>query len=109
MNAMARVCMAGLLLTGPLALAADPAAGKARAAQCAACHGADGMAVTPDAPHLAGQNEAYLVKALRDYRSGARRHEQMTLLARPLTDTEISNLAAFYSRLAPGRVRMAPD
>ncbi len=109
MNAAAAALVAGMLLTGSLALAADPTAGKLRAAQCAACHGADGMAVMPDAPHLAGQNEVYLVKALRDYRSGARRHEQMTLMARSLTDVDIANLATYYSRLATCRAHPAPD
>ena len=93
---------AGLLLAGPAALAADPAAGKAKAAQCAACHGANGMAVMPDAPHLAGQNEMYLVKALKDYRSGARKHEQMTVMAKGLSDKDIDNLAAYYSNLPAG-------
>lgn len=102
MMGLAGPLAAALLLCSAAAQAADPAAGKARAAQCAACHGANGIAVTPDAPHLAGQNEAYLVQALRDYRSGARRHEQMTLMARSLSDAEIANLAAHYSRLPAG-------
>ncbi|MCM0044347.1 MAG: cytochrome c [Burkholderiaceae bacterium] len=90
-----------LLLVGS-ALAADPAAGKAKAAQCAACHGANGIAVLPDAPHLAGQNEIYLVKALKDYRSGARKHEQMSVMAKGLSDKDIDNLAAWYNRMPPG-------
>ncbi len=105
MRTAAATLAIALLLAGPAALAADPAAGKARATQCAACHGADGRAVLPDAPHLAGQSDLYLAKALRDYRSGARRHEQMTLMARSLTDADIANLAAHYSRLAPDCAR----
>ncbi len=92
---------AWLLLAGS-ALAADPAAGKAKAAQCAACHGANGIAVLPDAPHLAGQNEIYLVKALKDYRSGARKHEQMSVMAKGLSDKDIDNLAAWYNRMPAG-------
>lgn len=93
---------AWLLLSGPAALAADPAAGKAKAAQCAACHGANGIAVLPDAPNLAGQNEIYLVKALKDYRSGARKHEQMSVMAKGLSDKDIDNLAAYYNRMPHG-------
>lgn len=93
---------ASLLLAGPAALAADPAAGKAKAAQCAACHGANGIAVMPDAPNLAGQNEMYLAKALRDYRSGARKHEQMAVMAKGLSDKDIENLAAYYNRMPAG-------
>lgn len=91
-----------LLLSGPAALAADPAAGKAKAAQCAACHGANGIAVLPDAPNLAGQNEIYLVKSLKDYRSGARKHEQMSVMAKGLSDRDIENLAAHYNRMPAG-------
>lgn len=91
-----------LLLSGHAALAADPAAGKAKAAQCAACHGANGIAVLPDAPNLAGQNEIYLVKSLKDYRSGARKHEQMSVMAKGLSDRDIENLAAHYNRMPAG-------
>ncbi len=66
------------------AFGADAAAGKSKAAQCAACHGANGIAVMPETPNLAGQVEDYLVKALKDYRSGARKHDQMSLMAKPL-------------------------
>ena len=93
---------AALLLVATSAFSADVAAGKARAAQCAACHGANGIAVQPETPNLAGQVEAYLAKALKDYRSGARKHEQMTLMAKPLSDKEIANLAAYFSSLPAG-------
>ncbi len=56
----------------------------------------------PDAPNLAGQNERYLVQALKDYRGGQRKHESMSLLAKTLSDKEIADLAAFYSRLPAG-------
>jgi cytochrome c553 len=90
---------AGLLslLMAVQAWAADAATGNTKAAQCFACHGADGMAKTPDAPNLAGQNESYLAKALNDYKSGARRHEVMSLMARNLTESDIAQLAAYYS------------
>ncbi len=91
-----------LLLWGMPALAADPAAARSKAAQCAACHGADGIAVLPDAPNLAGQSEIYLVKSLKDYRSGARKHEQMTVMAKGLSDKDIENLAAYYNQMPLG-------
>jgi cytochrome c553 len=83
------------------ASAADAQAGKAKAMQCQACHGLDGKSKLPEAPHLAGQNETYLVKALKDYKTGARKDEMMNLMAKPLTDKDIANLAAFYSGLKP--------
>jgi len=78
------------------AYGADISAGKALAARCAVCHGADGIATAPDAPNLAGQNDLYLAKALRDFRSGARENEMMTLMAKGLSDADIENLAAYY-------------
>ncbi|HWT35436.1 MAG TPA: cytochrome c [Paraburkholderia sp.] len=79
--------------------AADAAKGRAKAVQCQACHGMDGIAKVPEAPNLAGQNEDYLVKALKDFKSGARQNDMMLLVAKPLSDDDIANLAAFYHGL----------
>jgi cytochrome c553 len=81
------------------ATAADIASGKAKAVQCATCHGADGMATLPDAPNLAGQSEIYLLKALHDYKSGARKNEMMKLMVAPLSDTDLEDLAAYYQSI----------
>ena len=79
--------------------AADIAKGRAKAVQCQACHGMDGIAKIPEAPNLAGQNEDYLIKALKDFKSGARQNEMMSLVAKPLSDGDIADLAAFYHSL----------
>lgn len=97
-----RIRAAALLLSAATAAtaAADPAAGRAKAqAACAVCHGPNGLALQPNVPHLAGQPEFYLAEQLRHYRSGRRRHEVMSVVAKPLTDAEIENLAAWYSSL----------
>ncbi|MGS0740415.1 c-type cytochrome [Glaciimonas sp. GG7] len=82
------------VVAGPV-LAANNA--PAKAGQCFACHGSDGLSKMLDAPNLAGQNEMYLVKALNDYRSGARQHEVMTIMAKNLSDADIGALAAYFS------------
>lgn len=79
------------------ALAADTTAGKAKASQCFVCHGTDGLAKLPDAPNLAGQNEIYLIKALKDYRSGKREHEVMSIMAKNLSDDDIVSVAGYFS------------
>ncbi|WP_244817997.1 cytochrome c [Caballeronia sp. Lep1P3] len=79
--------------------AGDIKAGRAKAAQCSACHGLDGMSKLPEAPNLAGQTEEYLVKALGDFRSGARQNEMMSVVAKGLSDTDVGNLAAYYHSL----------
>jgi len=81
-------------------MAADPAAGKTMAAtQCQTCHGLDGIAQIPIAPHLAGESRIYLETQLKAFRSGKRQHEIMSLIAKNLTDEEISNLAAWYESI----------
>ena len=84
-----------LIATSP-ATAGDVVAGRQKAIQCQACHGMDGLSKLPSIPHLAGQHETYLIKALQDYRSGARKNEMMSIAASSLTDTDISDLAAYY-------------
>ena len=81
-------------------VAADIAAGKAKASvTCAMCHGPLGQSMQPNVPNLSGQPEIYTVEQLRHYRSGKRSHEVMSLMAKPLTDSEIDNLAAWYASL----------
>ncbi|KDR38410.1 cytochrome C554 [Caballeronia glathei] len=80
-------------------MAADIVAGKSRAGQCAACHGPDGHAVIPQTPNLAGQDEDYLAEQLKAFRSGERQNETMSVIAKPLNDTEIANLAAYFHSL----------
>jgi cytochrome c553 len=79
---------------------ADQAAGKKLAQQrCAVCHGIDGIAKMPVAPHLAGENEIYLQTQLKAFRSGKRENEMMSVIAKKLTDEEIVNLAAWYASI----------
>ncbi len=91
---------AAMLLVGAAGLAqADVAAGKTKARACAVCHGVQGLAVAPDTPHLAGQPERYLSEQLKAYRSGKRSHEVMSVMAKPLTDDDISDLSAWFASL----------
>jgi cytochrome c553 len=80
--------------------AADVAAGKAKASMaCAMCHGPLGQSMQPNVPSLSGQPEVYVVEQLRNYRSGKRMHEVMSLMAKPLTDVDIDNVSAWYGSL----------
>jgi cytochrome c553 len=86
-------------IAGPCAYANDAAAGRQKAQACAVCHGQLGLSVTPDAPNLAGQPALYVATQLRAYRSGSRKHEVMVFMAKPLSDDDISNLAAWFSSI----------
>ena len=75
----------------------DAAAGQAKSALCATCHGADGNSQLSINPKLAGQNASYLVKQLKDYKSGARVNPTMTAMVAALTDQDVRDIAAWYS------------
>jgi cytochrome c553 len=95
---------AGIMLAGA-ALAADPdvAAGRAKFVLCASCHGGDGRSgLLPEYPKIAGQNQKYLVNALKAYKSGLRVGTYAALMAETannLSDADIGNLAAYVASL----------
>jgi cytochrome c553 len=94
-----------LVLASPLAFAATPAASApakpAKLGLCAACHGEDGHARAAGTPHLAGQDEAYLRKALTDFRTGARTASPMNAIAGTLQAKDIQALARWYATRKP--------
>lgn len=79
--------------------AADAAAGKAKAAVCAACHGMAGISANPLWPNLAGQKDQYMVKQLKAFKDGTRKDPLMTAQAVALSDADMENLAAHFSGL----------
>jgi cytochrome c553 len=80
------------------AVAADLEAAKKKVTEvCQACHGMDGNSAIPDNPKLAGQNADYLAKALRDYKSGARKNPIMAGFAGALSPQDIDDLAAYFA------------
>lgn len=95
---------------GPVTPVADDIATGAQlaATHCAACHGANGQGVTPDFPSLAGQNERYLAKQLRDFASGVRDSTVMDSKAAVLSECSIRALAKFYQSQQP-RATSASD
>jgi cytochrome c553 len=101
---MKQLVLAAVLMGGTsLSFAADIEAGKKKAAEvCAACHGPDGNSKAPDFPRIGGQHADYLAKALRDYRSGARKDAIMAGFSKALTDQDIANLAAYFSLQSSG-------
>ena len=78
-------------------ISGDAAAGAARAATCAACHGMDGNSINPQWPSIAGQHESYLRGTLNDFKSGARKDVLMGSQALALSDQDIADLAAHFA------------
>lgn len=90
----------GFALVGQTpAQAQDRAAGRTKAMACQVCHGMDGLSRQPDAPNIAGQNDFYLREQLIKYRSGARAHPVMNVIAGNLSDTDIADLVAYYASI----------
>nr|WP_297799674.1 c-type cytochrome [Arenimonas sp. GDDSR-1] len=91
-------CLAGQ--TAAMGVKGDAAAGKQKAAACAACHGADGNKTLDNTyPKLAGQYPDYLLKALKDYKSGKRVNAVMAGQVQALTDADMANLAVYFGSL----------
>jgi cytochrome c553 len=91
------VCL--LVASGSLCSAGDVKAGRTKALMCQACHGLDGLSKVPDAPNIAAQTEPYMITQLQAYKSGARKNDAMSLIAPALSDTDIEDLAAYFSAI----------
>ncbi len=91
---------AGLFLTGVAtsAQSADLTAGAKTAQSCMLCPGDNGLSSMPGTPSLAGQPESYLASQLRQFRDGKRHNEVMGVIAKPLSDADIDNVAAYFSQ-----------
>jgi cytochrome c553 len=99
------VLMAGFVCFASSAFAkGDPAKGKIEVYTCHGCHGITGyQSMNPEyhVPRIAGQNEQYIIDALNEYKSGARKFPTMNAQANSLTDQQIEDIAAYLSSLAP--------
>lgn len=93
---LSSVSFALLLIAGPITHAND---GETLAQTCVACHGTNGVAISPIWPNLAGQKQAYLVKEITAFRDGIRKEPTMQVFVKNLSDEQIAALASYYSNL----------
>jgi len=94
------LALALLAIALPVAAASGEAeVGKKKSTACAACHGANGVSVSPDFPNLAGQYEDYLETALRHYKNGKRKNAIMQGQVATLSQKDMMDLAAYYAGL----------
>lgn len=80
-------------------LGGDPQKGELKSVTCKACHGQEGISPNPLWPNLKGQQFDYLVKQLRDYKSGLRKDPLMGPQALTLSDEDILNLSAYFNQM----------
>lgn len=78
-------------------ISGNPAAGRSKSSACASCHAEDGNSENPMFPRLAGQYESYLIRALSEYKSGARANPMMMGFASMLSEEDIKDVAAYYA------------
>jgi cytochrome c553 len=101
MLALAMGFAGAAVASGPLV--GDLAAGKDKNSMCIGCHGIPGYKASfPEVyavPMIAGQNEQYLVVALRAYATGERTHPTMTAISSTLSEQDMADLAAYYANL----------
>ena len=81
------------------AASGDAEAGQKKSTPCQACHGPQGISVSPEFPNLAGQQVDYLAAVLKHYKNGKRKNPIMKAQAASLSDKDILDLAAFFSSL----------
>jgi cytochrome c553 len=53
----------------------------------------------PGGPNLAGQIEGYMVKVLKEYRSGERKNESMNIVAKDLSNEDMADVSAYYAAI----------
>lgn len=92
------LALAILALALPAAAASgDAEVGKKKSAQCAVCHGANGVSPSPAFPNLAGQYPDYIETALKHYKNGRRKNPIMQAQVANLTPKDMMDLAAYFS------------
>jgi len=86
-----------ILMSSTAIAEGNPVAGKSKSLLCSGCHHRDGNSKNPNYPILAGQGQDYLIKQLLDYKSGARKEEQMTPMVEAVSAEDIKDIAAYFS------------
>ena len=90
----------------PAAPAGNAALGAKKVFQCQGCHGIAGWKTAfPEVyqvPKLGGQKAAYIVSALKAYKSGERDFPTMRAMVDPLSDADIADIAAYYAQGGEG-------
>ena len=103
------IALAAAIAFGPIARAADIAAGKAKAELCVACHGENGIAQMENMPSLAAQPDLFIQWQLVFFRAGTRKNEQMQPIVEQLNNEDIRNLGAYFASLEPPKAAKPDD
>ncbi len=107
----AAIIAIGVLITlvAPARATGDAAAGQAKAAVCAACHGTDGNSLSPEFPKIAGQVPGYVAAQLEAYKSGARQNAVMAGMVAALSEQDMLDLDAYYVQFETAKASISED
>ena len=97
MRSLIALALGGVCLAGSVWAEGDPEAGRKIAGMCRTCHGLDGFAKIPVAPHIGGEPAEYLAAQLTAFREGTREQEMMSVVSRSLSDQQIADVSAWYA------------
>lgn len=103
------IALAAANAFGPIAHAADIAAGKAKAELCIGCHGENGISRMENMPSLAAQPDLFIQWQLVFFRAGTRKNEQMQPIVEQLNNEDIRNLGAYFASLEPPKAAKPDD
>lgn len=98
MKRLVLILLVQLLVATSAFAGGNAAAGKEKSQVCVACHSETGMSATPTFPNIAGQYEDYLYMTLKTYKSGSRNNAIMSGIVAALSDQDMKDLAAYFSR-----------
>ncbi|NKB76911.1 MAG: c-type cytochrome [Gammaproteobacteria bacterium] len=107
--AMVVVAISGLTSQAVPAQDGDVEAGKQKSATCVACHGPNGISVSADFPHLAGQVPGYIAIQLANFKSGERSDPIMQGMSAGLSDEDMADLDAYYVSLDSNKGSVTPE
>jgi cytochrome c553 len=97
-----KVCayLVGVIICASSGLISASEPSKNQLAICAGCHGPQGISSLPNYPNLANQKKDYLIKSLQDFKKKIRTDPTMDAMVATLSDSDIENLATYYSNLS---------
>ncbi len=96
-NTITMIALLTMSFTTGVYAAGDATAGKTKSVSCQSCHGLNGRSTNPKIPSLAGQKKEDLITSINAYKNDQRKDPMMVMAAKPLSDSDIADLAAYYS------------
>jgi cytochrome subunit of sulfide dehydrogenase len=83
--------------------AANTRKARGLAANCAQCHGTNGISAGGAVPGLAGRDRAYFVEQMNAFKTGKREATLMHQISKGYSDEEIALMADYFAGIKPAQ------